>query len=181
MSNPSVQMEPVLATNREALAIKHLAQVLGSETAQVKLLGRDGEEIVIPEPVYHILRQVIHLMASGQAVALVSLEHELTTQEAADLLNVSRPFLVKLLEQGEIPYIKVGAHRRIRVEDLMAYKQQRDAQRRQCLKEPHSVQPRRGILRAFCRRLKWLFSLSYSTPVSYTQCIYETLCFGWQR
>lgn len=68
-------------------------------------------------------------------MSLVPLEQELTTQEAADLLNVSRPFLIKLLEQGEIPYIKVGSHRRIRFEDLIAYKQQRDLKRRQSLKE----------------------------------------------
>lgn len=136
MSKPSPQMDPVFVTDREALAIKHLEQVLGGcETAQAKLVGCDGEEIVIPESVYHVLRQVIHLMASGRAVSVVPLEHELTTQQAADLLNVSRPFLVKLLEQGEISYIKVGSHRRIRLSDLMAYKQQRDTQRRQCLKE----------------------------------------------
>lgn len=128
-------LEPVLATEKEAQVIKHLDLLLGSKTSQAKLVGCDGEEIVIPESVYFVLRQVIHLMASGRAVSLVPLEHELTTQEAADLLNVSRPFLVKLLEQGEIPYIKVGSHRRIRFEDLMAYKQQRERERRQCLKE----------------------------------------------
>ena len=68
-------------------------------------------------------------------MSLVPLKQELTTQEAANLLNVSRPFLIKLLEQGEIPYIKVGSHRRIRFEDLMAYRQQRDLKRRQSLKE----------------------------------------------
>jgi excisionase family DNA binding protein len=59
----------------------------------------------------------------------------MTTQQAADFLNVSRPYLIKLLEQGEIPYIKVGSHRRIRFEDLMEYKQQRNSKRREGLKE----------------------------------------------
>ena len=74
-------------------------------------------------------------MASGQAISLVLHNRELTTQEAADILNVSRPFLVKLLEKGEIPYIKVGSHRRILFQHLMTYKQQRKVQRRQLLDE----------------------------------------------
>lgn len=136
MTKPSALLEPVFPTEKEVRVIKHLDLVLGSKTTHcAKLVGTDGEEIVIPESVYFVLRHVIHLMASGRAVSLVPLEHELTTQEAADLLNVSRPFLVKLLEQRKIPYIKVGSHRRIRFEDLMAYKQQREQERRQCLKE----------------------------------------------
>lgn len=95
--------EPIFATEKEAPLIKHLDLVLSSKTSQAKLVGTDKEEIFIPESVYHVLRQVIHLMASGRAVSLVPLEQELTTQEAADILNVSRPFLIKLLEQGEIP------------------------------------------------------------------------------
>jgi excisionase family DNA binding protein len=135
MTKPSALLEPVFATEEEARAIKYLDLVLGSKTSQAKLVGTDGEEILIPESVYFVLRQVIHLMASGRAVSVVPLEHELTTQEAADFLNVSRPFLIKLLEQKKIPYIKVGSHRRIRFEHLMAYKQQREQERRQCLKE----------------------------------------------
>jgi excisionase family DNA binding protein len=96
-------------------------------------VGANGEQIHIPDSVYQVLRQVVHAMARGQAISIVPHEREMTTQEAADLLNVSRPFLIKLLEEGEIPYIKVGTHRRVRSQDLMSYKEQRDNKRAQLL------------------------------------------------
>ncbi|WP_009632665.1 helix-turn-helix domain-containing protein [Synechocystis sp. PCC 7509] len=74
-------------------------------------------------------------IAQGNAVTLIPLHAELTTQEAADILNVSRPFLIKLIETGEIPYRKVGKHRRICFEDLMNYKQKIDSDRLQALDE----------------------------------------------
>lgn len=113
--------------------IAQLNRVMSLEASHGKLVGSNGEEVLIPESVYTVLRQVVSAMASGQAITLVPHNRELTTQEAADILNVSRPFLIKLLEQEEIPYLKVGKHRRIRFQDLIAYKEQRDNKRSKLL------------------------------------------------
>jgi len=127
--------ESVLITEQETEAIKKLQQILSSESAQVKLVASNGEEILIPESVYNLLGQVVRAMASGQAVSIVTHNRELTVHQAADLLNVSRSFIVKLLDEGAIPYIEVGSRRRILFQDLMTYKQQRKVQRRQLLDE----------------------------------------------
>lgn len=93
------------------------------------LVGPAGEKIVLPTPLSQILRHVIPLLMRGETVSLVPVQTELTTQQAATMLSVSRPFLIKLLESGKIPFSKTGAHRRVRVDDLLTYKQQRDQER----------------------------------------------------
>jgi excisionase family DNA binding protein len=72
-------------------------------------------------------------MADGRAVALVAVDKELSTQQAAEYLNVSRPFLVKLLEQGDIPFTHVGRYRRVRVDDLQRYRERRNHRRAEIL------------------------------------------------
>lgn len=127
--------ESVLITEQETEAIKKLQQILSIESAQVKLVASNGEEILIPESVYNLLGQIVRAMASGQAVSIVTHNRELTVHQAAELLNVSRSFIVKLLDEGAIPYIEVGSRRRILFQDLITYKQQRKVQRRQLLDE----------------------------------------------
>jgi excisionase family DNA binding protein len=100
-----------------------------------KLVGPGGFEIELPESVFRALCQVIYHMLQGRTVSIIPVNKEVTTQEAADFLNVSRPFLVQLLERGIIPFVKVGSHRRIRFSDVLEYKKQQDEIRRHGLAE----------------------------------------------
>ncbi len=128
-----LEHEPITAHETEQPALSQIEGVLKNVHSTPKLIGPHGEEIELPPSVFHVLRLVVYHMQQGQTISIVPLAKELTTQEAADLLNVSRPFLVKLLEQGAIPFIKVGTHRRILFSDLMEYKKQRDVERRRGL------------------------------------------------
>ncbi|MEH2324341.1 MAG: helix-turn-helix domain-containing protein [Nostoc sp.] len=135
MLKQNMSLDSVISPQLEAQSIKELERILSVKDFQAKLVGANGEKINIPEPIYQVLVQVVHAMASGKAISIIPQQQELTTQQAAEFINVSRPYLIKLLEQGEIPHIKVGSHRRVRFDDLMNYKHQRDVKRDQLLTE----------------------------------------------
>ncbi|HLM67006.1 MAG TPA: helix-turn-helix domain-containing protein [Longimicrobium sp.] len=90
--------------------------------------GATKAEIAIPEIAFRLLKKILDELAQGHAVSLSLVDQEVSTQKAADLLNVSRPYLIKLLESGKIPFKKVGTHRRIRHADVLEYKARMDAE-----------------------------------------------------
>lgn len=105
---------------------------LGPE-AVTTLSGPNGEQLVLPAEVFTVLHEVVEAMSNGQAVTIAPLHQRLTTQEAAELLGISRPTLVKLLEEGEIPYEQPGRHRRIKLVDVLEYRDRRSSKRREAL------------------------------------------------
>lgn len=114
-----------------------LASHLGRKGKFRLALKSEGssEELVLPPSALRLLVRVLAEMGEGNAVTLTPLKAELTTQQAADLLNVSRPHLVKLLDEGALPGRKVGSHRRVLLEDLLAYKRDIEAKRHAALDE----------------------------------------------
>ncbi len=104
-----------------------LATLLGEQTAyQIQLVDENhrSEPLTIPAAAMQLLAEALAEMANGHSVTLLPVQTELSTQQAADLLNVSRPYLIGLLEKGELPFHKVGTHRRLRLQDVLLYKQQ---------------------------------------------------------
>ncbi len=93
------------------------------------------EPVVLPAAALRLLGTLLIELAKGNAVTLMPHHAELTTQKAADLLKVSRPFLVGLLDSGQLPHHKIGTHRRVRFADLMTYKRRRDAESEEALRE----------------------------------------------
>ena len=118
--------ESLSAGEKQALLeqIGDLAALVEEESGGAVLRVRD-REVALPPPIAEALVGVLTDIAEGRAVSVASSGEELTTSEAADLLNVSRPHLVKLLEEGEIPFHKVGTHRRVHREDVLEYKARR--------------------------------------------------------
>jgi len=114
-----------------------LAKYANTDRVRMMLRGSNGEsdELVLPGYALQLLLTVLAEMSQGNAISVVTQHQELSTQEAASILNMSRPFLVGPLEKGEIPHRKVGSHRRVRLADVLAYKERVDEQRIAALDE----------------------------------------------
>lgn len=128
---------------------RRLARLLGKRRRHLRLSVQADDEVeqsvAIPVPAFRLLAEILTHMAQGNAVTLMPVHTELTTQQAADLLSVSRPFLIRLIEEGRIPFRKVGSHRRIRLDDLMAYKRTIDQDRLKALEELAAEAQKQGM------------------------------------
>jgi excisionase family DNA binding protein len=135
-------LEPVTPSEADTQLAKESSRRLASylETRRefrpfIVLDEAANEVLAIPSAALRLLSLILEQMAEGNAVTLLPVHAELTTQEAADLLSVSRPFLVGLLDNGSIPHRKVGTHRRVLLRDLLEYKRKTAADRSAALDE----------------------------------------------
>ncbi len=130
----------VVPTAQESKLADEIAHKLSSHLSRarridLRLSSSSGavEHLPLPRRALELLAEILRQTAAGRAVAVLPLHQELTTQEAADLINVSRPFLITLLERGELPFRKVGSHRRIPLAAVLAFKAKADEDREQAL------------------------------------------------
>jgi excisionase family DNA binding protein len=136
------RMTPVAAPPEQRAEVGALFRAMGTmahppkkHAPKCKLVGPKGEMLAIPESVFYVLERVAEVMARGDSITIVPVGKELTTQQAADLLNVSRQYLVRLLDEECLPFTKTGKHRRLRIEDVLAFKENRDRNRRAGMRE----------------------------------------------
>lgn len=142
---------PTLPSQAEAAIAKETSRVFAAHMPTVEPLrlrfidDPKDETIKLPATAVRILVRILEEMARGNAVTLIPVHTELTTQEASDMLNISRPSLIQLLNEGKIEYRRVGTHRRVRFDALMAYKKRVDAERRAALAELAAYDQELGI------------------------------------
>lgn len=128
-------IEAEKADQRAIRRVDHLLSHLAERKERPQLIGEDGDAAELPESLFALLRQITQILAQGDGVSISPVHKVLTTQQAADILNVSRPYLISLLEKGELEFSLTGKHRRIQLGNLLAYKRKRDRQRREQLAE----------------------------------------------
>lgn len=128
---------PVAPTEQDRKVIETFSRALENvpaNHAQIMVDGKTTETLAVPQAVFEVLKIVADQMGKGRAISVVPTKMRVTTQQAADLLGVSRQHVVNLITEKEIPFEMVGTHRRIRMEDLVEYKRRRESTRDEALR-----------------------------------------------
>ena len=149
---PRAHTDLTLPSEQEALLAQEASRALaegGGDAAslrvQLTVAGREVTTLDLPAPAARLLAEILKELGQGRAVTIVPVEAEITTQQAADLLNVSRPYLVGMIEKGTLPARMVGNQRRLPLKDVLAYKTENRAKRREALRELAALDQELGL------------------------------------
>jgi excisionase family DNA binding protein len=123
------------STEERALARQASSAIATTQPSELRVRLDDGQELTLPKSATRLIAHLLTEMAQGNAVTIIPIHANLTTQEAADHLSVSRPYLIGLLEAGKMPFQMVGTHRRVRFDDLIAFKAASEKRRREMMEE----------------------------------------------
>jgi len=123
-----------VAHDGERVAVTRLASLFktvraGKARSAIHIVDETGRQVELPAPLAYVMARAALLMAEGRQVSVIADDEMLTTQGAAERLNVSRQYVVRLVDRGSLPAVKVGSHRRLRASDVEAFRMQRDAER----------------------------------------------------
>ena len=143
----AIRTEPTIPSAEEAILALAASRVLEGhrDAASLRLLVDEGTALELPQSAATLLLEILKQMAAGNAVSLIPADAEVTTQQAADLLNVSRPYLVGLIDNGTLPARMVGNQRRLPLADVLAYKADTKAKRRAALEELSALDQELGL------------------------------------
>lgn len=124
-----VEVRPGAVRPEDLASFERVLEGIAPRVGQTpRLVGPDGVEIELPEGIHAVLASIVANLKAGNGVSVIPMHAELTTVEAAEILNVSRPFLIKRIEAGVLPHHMVGTHRRLRLADVLAYRDRVDAE-----------------------------------------------------
>lgn len=149
MQTAGVKVPSPESSKQAQVALRALSAIPKRKTPRTIEVKPEGDgkalSVTVPREAFELFLEILGQMANGNAVTIVPVHAELTTQQAADVLNVSRPFLVKLIEEGKISCRLVGTHRRIRMADLMRYKEGDEAERKAVFDELAAEAQKHGL------------------------------------
>ena len=150
---PQAHIEPVIPSDQDAVLAKAARIALERSEAfdttlrvQVHAAGQELTTLDLPPVVTSLLMDILRETAAGKAVSLVAVDADVTTQQAATILNVSRPFVVGLIDKGLLPMRMVGNQRRLPLRDVLTYKADNRAKRRETLREMAELDQKLGLL-----------------------------------
>jgi excisionase family DNA binding protein len=148
----SATHEPIIPSGRDAVLAREAIRALDESSAAETLLkiclvkpGKEAAALELPSAAIALLKELLKELAAGRAVTVVPIEAEITTQQAAEILNVSRPFVAGLIDKGKLPGRMVGAHRRVRLEDVLAYKRDSKTKAKAALKDMIAISQDLGL------------------------------------